>query len=461
MGEEDTMSAMPGPGPSDAARVAAFLDVLRASTGELPISANLESRTRVIDERIAGAGLGLADKIAVFKALAPSAEEDIGHAGTGESAELRMERLLLSVAPEDLPAFKFALEYDLDYKDLEEYVFHDIDDVPRQLRILDHLKRTPASGGIKVLSDVDDTMYANLIDRRYPKGTFYPGVLDFYDAVKKELFAAGTPPRIHITTLSARPNPVAGKLEEARLRSLAAKTKDRLCPSALSGSITSSTLGTIESILRARRRRRPENVEQLQGPDDDGLFDRLPHGQEDEIGRAKFANFVRFAAIYPEYRFVFVGDSGQADALTAQLMLSDPLSNALSPVITTFIHDLRQSESDTASVSRAFQALPPDLVVRGTSPAGRGVVVFKTYVEAAIIAYRHAESLQGLITAAKLARVTCAALRELDTSRGAVSAEMRARYRQDAEEALSLVSNAAPQDPALVEEAKKIRRLLD
>ena len=89
------MSAMPGPGPSDAARVAAFLDVLRASTGELPISANLESRTRVIDERIAGAGLGLADKIAVFKALAPSAEEDIGHAGTGESAELRMERLLL------------------------------------------------------------------------------------------------------------------------------------------------------------------------------------------------------------------------------------------------------------------------------------------------------------------------------------------------------------------------------
>src|SRR5215510_8197799 len=289
MGEEDTMSAMPGPGPSDAARVAAFLDVLRASTGELPISANLESRTRVIDERIAGAGLGLADKIAVFKALAPSAEEDIGHAGTGESAELRMERLLLSVAPEDLPAFKFALEYDLDYKDLEEYVFHDIDDVPRQLRILDHLKRRPASGGIKVLSDVGDTMYANLIDRRYPKGTFYPGVLDFYDAVKEELFATGTPPRIHITTLSARPNPVAGKLEEASLRSLVAKTKDRLCPSALSGSITSSTLGTIESILRARRRRRPENVEQLQGPDDDCLFDRATRGSDRTDAAAAFS----------------------------------------------------------------------------------------------------------------------------------------------------------------------------
>ena len=162
------MSAMPGPGPSDAARVAEFLDVLRASTEHLPIGANLKARTQEIDQRIARAALDLGDKIAIFKALAPSAEEDIRHAGTDESAELRMERLLLSVAPEDLPAFKFALEYDLDYKDLEEYVIHDIDDVPRQLRILDHLKRTPPSRGIKVLSDVDDTMYANLIDRRYP-----------------------------------------------------------------------------------------------------------------------------------------------------------------------------------------------------------------------------------------------------------------------------------------------------
>ena len=130
-------------------------------------------------------------------------------------------------------------------------------------------------------------------------------------------------------------------------------------------------------------------------------------------------------------------------------------------MITTFIHDLRQSDSDSASVSPAFRALPRDLVVGGTSPAGRGVIVFRTYIEAASIAYRHAGSLQGLITAAKLARVTCAALQELGTSpREAVSAEMRARYRQDAEEAFALVSDAAHQDTALVEAAKEIRQLL-
>ena len=172
---------------------------------------------------------------------------------------------------------------------------------------------------------------------------------------------------------------------------------------------------------------------------------------------------MRFAAIYPEYRYVFVGDSGQADALTAQLMLSDRSTNASDRVITTFIHDLRQSESDTTSVSPAFQALPPNLVVGRTSPAGRGVIVFRTYVEAALIAYRHAGSLQGLITAAKLARVTCAALQELVTSplREAVSADMRARYQQHAQEAFALVSDAAHQDTALVEEAKRIHQLLN
>ena len=47
---------------------------------------------------------------------------------TDRREELRLERLLLSVALKDLHLFKFALEYDGDYKDLVEYVFHDIDD---------------------------------------------------------------------------------------------------------------------------------------------------------------------------------------------------------------------------------------------------------------------------------------------------------------------------------------------
>ncbi|HMH52518.1 MAG TPA: hypothetical protein VK548_19925 [Candidatus Acidoferrum sp.] len=451
------MNGMPGPGPADAARVAVCVSELKKFTGHV----HLESRTREIDGRIAAAGLSLADKISLLKALSPSAEEQEGGAATLENAELRMERLLLSIAPEDLPAFKFALEYDLDYKDPEEYVFHDIDDADRQDRLVAHLRRTPSSGGIKVLSDVDDTMYANLIERRYPKGTFYPGVLDFYDAAKEEPF--GALPAIPITTLSARPNPVAGKLEEASLKKLVALTKNRLCPSALSGSIGSSTVGTVESLLRAHRARRPTEVEPGAGADDDALSDRQLHGEEDKIGDVKFANFARFAAIYPEYRYVFVGDSGQADALTASRMITETSTEGTARVVTTFIHDLRQSERDTAAASQAFRNLASGLVVGRDSPTGRGVIVFKNYIEAALIAYRHAATLQHLITAEKLARITQAALVEFRTIAlpdTEASRELRGQYRQHAEETFTLLTAAAP-TAGVAAAAKDIRQILD
>ena len=68
---------------------------------------------------------------------------------------------------------------------------------------------------------------------------------------------------------------------------------------------------------------------------------KIPHGQEDEIGKVKFENLSRFSAVYPEYRYVFVGDSGQADALTAQLMVTKESTEGTSRVVTTFIHNLR------------------------------------------------------------------------------------------------------------------------
>jgi hypothetical protein len=188
---------------------------------------DLGERTQELDRRIKSATLSLADKVEVFKKLAPRGEDDPVAAKTGESKELRMERLLLSVAPEDLSLFKFALEYDGDYKDLEEYVFHDIDNDEYRARILEYFRTTPQQIGIKVLSDVDDTMYANLIDERYPKKTLYPGVMEFYDSLKHEPFQLGAIP---VTTLSARPNPIAGILKESSLKSLAAFTKERLCP---------------------------------------------------------------------------------------------------------------------------------------------------------------------------------------------------------------------------------------
>jgi hypothetical protein len=413
-----------------------FLDEFMKPTMHL----SNERRIEEIDKRIREAELSLADKIEALKRLAPAADL------TDRREELRMERLILSVAPEELGLFKFALEYDGDYKDMVEYVFHDIDDKERRTRIIEHFQKAPTQNGIKVLTDVDDTMYANLIERRYPKKTLYPGVLEFYDSLRREPFEASPIP---ITTLSARPNPIAGLLEQSSLMNLVSFTNGRLRPSALSGDLPSSLVGTLQTALRA-------NQEYL-----DLLCDEIPHGEEDKIGMVKFSNFSAFSSVYPEYRCVFVGDSGQADALTAQLMVTEKSTEQALRVLTTFIHDIRRDQTDAESGSSSFASLlqQQELVVGETSASGRGVIVFRNYIQAAVIAYVHSTTLEDLITAEKLATITKAALEQFKDIVGegdAISA-LREEYRQDAERAFQLLMSS-DQPPS---SAGDIRRILD
>ncbi len=422
------MSKVPDSLPFDSQRVRAFLDAF----DDLTWKPTREQRVKELDERIQRAALSLADKIEAFRGL--------GKRGwTPGRIELRMERLLCSIDAQDLCRFKYALEYDGDYKDLEEYLWHDVDGKECRAQIIDHLRRVPPlAKGIKVLSDVDDTMYANLFDKRYPKSkTLYPGLIEFYAAMTREPFdAEGIP----ITILSARPNTVGGVAEKASLTSLAEYSSLQLRPSALSGELVSSSLGTLESFVRTRLGRWLEDT---------------PHGQEDEIGVVKFKRFEHFAAVYPEYRHVFVGDSGQADALTARLMLEAAPPDGSSGVVTTFVHDLARSDEDRESRSAAFRRLDRKLVIDKTSPAdrrGRGVIVFRNYIEAALIAYAYSESLDNLITAASLARITRAALEGLEKidfqAVGEASRNrLQGQYGEDAAEAfrrLKLLRGLAP-----------------
>lgn len=439
---EKSISQMPDCGQADTRRVDEFLREFKKFTFHI---FSPEKRTRELDNRIHNARLNLAEKIEVFKRLAPPVDS------TGHRDELRMERLLLSVTPEDLPLFKFILEYDGDYKDMVEYVFSDIDDKECQNRIIRHFRTVKQPAGIKVLTDVDDTMYANLIDDRYPGKTLYPGVLEFYDSLKHEPFALQIIP---VTILSARPNPIAGILEEVSLKRLA-KFKDstgrELRPSALSGDLGSSVIGTAETLLREKL---------------DPLHDKIPHGQEDKIGRVKFENFEKFSKVYPEYRYVFVGDSGQADALTAQMMIAHGSAENASRVVTTFIHDIRESDVDTKSVSPAFKRLSPDIVVGKTSATGQGVIVFRNYIDAAVSAYLHSETLKDLITAEELARITMSALNEFLSidfqGKDAVGKRLREQYRQDAEESYKLLTTRSSALPTgTLKELKEIRSILD
>ena len=424
----------PDAGQFDPKRVEEFIGEFTKDTKK----SSDEQGSTELDQRIQDADLSLADKIEVLKRLAPRMS------GTRRKKELRMERLILSVAQPDLSLFKFSLDYDGDNKDMAEYVFHDIDDKGIQARIKEYFQTAQKQIGIKVLTDVDDTMYASLLEARYPKKQEkdgqkekvpYPGVLEFYDALKSEPFDVWPIP---VTTLSARPK----FFEQNSLNSLVEITKGKLRPSALSGKLSSSTLGTLESLARAM----------LEG--------KLSHKQEDQIGKVKFENFLYFSEIYPEYRYVFVGDSGQADALAARMMVSSPSTDPGSRVLITFIHDIRRFASDSASASYSFLSLlqDADLIVSEAPIPGRGVIVFRNYIQAALIAFAHSDTLENLITADELAAITKAALeqfQEIVESRNDQS--LRAEYRNDADKAYQLLMSAEPKPSILGD----IRHILD
>lgn len=57
----------------------------------------------------------------------------------------KLECVLSSVTGDRLSQFKFDLEYDGDYKDMVEYLFHDIDSSARQIRVAKKL--TEAADG--------------------------------------------------------------------------------------------------------------------------------------------------------------------------------------------------------------------------------------------------------------------------------------------------------------------------
>lgn len=432
------------------------------------------------EERDRFAGLPLAAQQNEFRAASPANSFSAG------KATQTLECVLSSVRSDQLSQFKFGLEYDGDYKDMVEYLFHDIDSLGRQNRLTEKLLDVPARGGIKVLTDVDDTMYANLIDKRYPKKTPYPGVLAFYDALKSEPaeIAAGLVRNgvtlVPVTTLSARPNPIAGHLENASINSLIKLTalrseRRQLMPSALSGATISSTLGTIESwwrtVVPGQQPAKDENTQERLKPGEeplDLLHDGLtslaargatPHEQEDKIGKVKAKNFEKFARAYPEYHYVFVGDSGQADALTARLLLTDAPEPARSRVVTTFIHELRTPDHVSVRKSHAFDKVPSNLLVNEHSASGRGVVVFRNYIRAAVLAYKHRATLCDLMTADELANVTEAALVQFKEQAGDIKDGARVRLRQeyaeDAVEAEQLLIAASS------DRAGTIRRLLD
>jgi uncharacterized protein DUF2183 len=257
---------------------------------------------------------------------------------TGSKDEAKILEIFLGTHGKALTELKNMLEESGDHRDLLQLLYSDIDDVVIRESILSHFAgQASPTGEVKVLSDIDDTFYANWKDERYPKGTIYPGVRQFYRELGGDL-----------TFVTARPNDRVGLIENRTREMLLSKGLERV--TVLTGSFM-HLLGN------------------------------------DSIAEKKLENFVRYAKLFPEYGFVFVGDSGQGDATFGKGMIeSEP-----ERVRAVFIHDV----VDTPEAERQRMR-------------GEGIFLFDTYAGAASIAER-----RGLMSPDSVRRVIESAREEL------------------------------------------------
>jgi hypothetical protein len=262
-----------------------------------------------------------------------------------------VKELFLGLHGRELTDFKNLLDGRGSHHDLQQLLFEDVDDEAVRRDILEHLRREAEAvptGENKVLSDIDDTFLANWKDERYPKGTVYPGVLQFYRELDR---GPGVLPGREgdLTFISARPMDPLGLIEDRTLTTLRAH-------------------GVGPAVMLS------------------GAFTHLLGNAR--IAEKKFENFSRYVQLYPEYGFVFTGDSGQGDVLFGEQML------AVHPeaVRAVFIHDVVDTPEPVRQQWR-----------------DKRIFFFDTYVGAAVEAYA-----VGVIARDGVARVAQATREELE-----------------------------------------------
>lgn len=219
---------------------------------------------------------------------------------TGRTSHHREEviaDLVCAVTGSELTHLKNIINLRDDQHDLEGLVFIDIDHEDIRTRILDHIQHQAEKlPEAKILSDIDDTIFCKLHDKRYPSGTVYPGALAFLEALDRgpddDPASMGD-----ITFVTARPMDFWGLLENHSRASL--KQAGVADLSVMSGS----------------------------------LFALV---SKDAMAGKKVENVSHYIQLYPEYRMTFMGDSGQGDVLVGEKLweLYPDLMDAV------FIHDV-------------------------------------------------------------------------------------------------------------------------
>ena len=337
------------------------------------------------------------------------------HGSVSRAEELMITKVLLATRGDDLTRLKGQLEHGADGATLHRLVYRDISDEILRQAILTHFEREAHGADqpsrshnprdkVRVLSDIDDTLVRSLCDERYQPKTVIPGVLEFYRAlsigVRARSRAAEQPGEV--TFLSARPRELAGLSYSSLLNPLFA---------------ANTALITGYSLLPAPRAYPGiGNVHEVQA-------------------FAKFRNFVTYAALYPESDFVFIGDSGQGDMLSGELMLYHQPSRMRA----VFIHQL-------VTDGKHGVLCPYPRSVTDLDHGIRKLIFFDTYIGAAVQAYKW-----GLISIDSLRLIAQATVERLNQHGQAIVSPKHRRlvvtqFRRDLQRAQAVLSCHAGED---------------
>jgi hypothetical protein len=244
-----------------------------------------------------------------------------------------------------------------------------------------------------VLSDIDDTIRTSILggtNVKYKNHTVYPGVVPFYSKIIKT-------DTDFLTLLSARPEAIA-RASRGEVSKMVQKPVDMLtgnwCDMPLAAgdtikrfcvSITPSFLHDVGAWLDSY----PTMISHITGAS--GY--QIPwHTRYLGMGLTKFSSIEKYITIYPEFEFIFIGDSGQGDLMCAHEIYKKQneykQKGQKYPVKASFIHNILKAREVSTHYDREKYVGPIDPMLMISESLRndlkkRDIYVFNNYIDLA------------------------------------------------------------------------------
>lgn len=288
-------------------------------------------------------------------------------------SDFYVKNIITSTKGDQLSELKSLTDCKGDTNSFHKLIYRDIESESEKAEILLHIQkqakiqaahnmigsRAGKQRGLmawrKILSDVDDTLSCSGgvwpagMDTRYPRRVVYPGVLSFYREL--DLGTTGDDSwdanaRVgNLVFLSARPH-VYKEVSEthtyAKFRDLQEKRGLYTSPTLLAGSLSAGT-------------------------------NFMVGGSPEPLAVKKFENLTEYLQVYPEFSCILVGDNGQGDVRTAEMVTDD--KHIRGNLTRTYIHQVQPLYLTHTLHLKTRQATNSD------------ICYFTNYVEAARDAY--------------------------------------------------------------------------